>query len=251
MKFQEATTIPAGQRMDVHECEPSVDKEEAVRLSRLIGCPPGKVVVACHRRRTKVGVIELPDDVADWAKADLATVIAVGPWSEETHGLKNVTLEPGDVVATDYGLGKRVSGLEAPGIDLDAEVRCYGSGGGEAFDSDLYDGDASGDSSTPFSNEDWSDGVPCKVQGCSVSALGDKVVFRLPPLMDETAGGIVLPDSKKFRSALWTVDSVGPRTEWVKPGMRCCVHTGGAAYLVTENGVEFAVAPERAVYFWV
>ncbi len=241
MRLEEAPTLDDAYRMDLREGVPALTKEEAVRASLTVKCPPGKAVAVCHGAPARIGVVELPDEARETFRPDLATVIAVG---------EGVTLCPGDVVLTDNQLGKRVQGLELDGVQTDGEVRMYGCEGGTAFDADLYDNEVTGDAEVPFGLQDWSDGIPAKVVGCSVQAVGDKAVFRLPPLQAETSGGVLLTESRKRRSALWTVESVGERTTFLKPGHKVCLHTGGATYLVTENGVEFAIAPESAVYFW-
>lgn len=227
MRFEEAAQLHNMWRVDVHDCEPSVTKEQAVEASRHIHCLPGRSVVACHLPRVKVGELWLTDYHSETFKADLATVIACNDCGP---------LKPGDVVVTDWQLGKRVQGLECEGVSIDAETRFYGLIGGTAKDGD------DGTEDVKCQGQTYTEGILMIKDGESFIPLGDKVLFKLPPQDDTTEGGIILADSAKKRSAKWEIVAVGPDAiPEAKPGMFGYVHTGGMHYVVTDQGMEFAV----------
>ena len=223
MRFEEATTLHNMWRVDVHDCEPSVTKEECDIASRLIDCLPGRTVVACHRPRTKVGVLHLREDMQDKFRADLATVRS-----------SNAGLEPGQEVVTDWQLGKRIQGLDIEGLSIDAEIRFYGIVGGTAKDGD--------DGCEDIKCQGTDEGILMIKEGEDFRPLGDKVLLKLPPMNDSTEGGIILADSVKKRSAKWEIVAVGPSAvPEARPGRKAICHTGGMHYVVTDEGVEYAV----------
>jgi co-chaperonin GroES (HSP10) len=226
VRFDEASGIHNMWRVDVHSCEPSVTKEQSVEFSRHIACLPGRAVVACHLPRTKVGNLWLTDYHQEHFRADLATVIAAsgcGP------------LLPGMEVVTDWQLGKRVRGLSCTGIDIEAEVRYYGLAGGTAKDGD------DGCEDLPFGSQHYSEGILMIKDGETFVPLGDKALFKLPPMMDTTEGGLILADSAKKREAKWECIAVGPDADPKYVGMFGIVHTGGMQYVVTDDGCEYAI----------
>jgi len=241
MRREEATGIHPAYLIEVHDCEPSVTLEEAQEASKRIYCPPGKVMVACHKARQKIGLLWLPDEFADQFKADMATVLAAG---------EGVDLSPGDTVVTDWQLGKRIRGLEACGFRTDAEIRVYGVCGGTELDTD------EGCSALPVRLQDWSEGVCMRLNGGTFEATGENIVCKLPPLEEKSEGGVIMATTAQRRSCVWPVVSIGPRVPEEDrarlEGKKVCAHSGDLRVVVTDDGVEYVVLHFRdPVYFVV
>lgn len=242
MRRDEATVTHSRFLFEVHECEPALTREEAEAFSKAVYCPPGKVLLACHKPRTKIGLLHLPDDVAEAFRADMATVVAFG---EGVNGLA-----PGDTVVTDWELAKRVQGLEALGVRIEGEIRMFGCAGGTDIDDDT------GCAALPFHLQPWTEGIPLKMTDSGLAATGQNVFFKMPPMEEATESGIYVSELSRRRDSLWEIVSVGPdvpeedRDRML--GKYACVHSGDMRKVVTDDGIEYAVGHyQDPVYFIV
>ena len=52
----------------------------------------------------------------------------------------------------------------------------------------------------------------------SIKPLGDRVVATREKAAERTAGGLYLPESAQEKTAIFTVEAVGPKVETVKVG---------------------------------
>lgn len=237
MRREESAKLHPAYYIELHQSEPSITKEQAGEASKRIYCPPGKVLVVCHKARTKIGMLHLPDEFAEQFKADLATVVQAG---------EGVPLKPGDVVVTDWQLGKRVRGLEFADVLIEGEVRMYGYMGGTEMDSD------EGCAALAPQKQDWDLGIVGVMEG--PRATGKNIWLKVPPLEEASEGGILMAQTAQRRECLWPVHSIGPDVPKADAkrfkGKKVCVHTGDIRLVVTDDGVEFAIVHyEDPVYF--
>lgn len=80
---------------------------------------------------------------------------------------------------------------------------------------------------------------------------GDKIIFRLDPIL-ATQGGIILADESKYRTGMATVESTGPLVFDVKPGDRVCVnldHLDQVGLKIDTEDKDLAIASELAIEY--
>lgn len=145
---------------------------------------PGQVVVECVSNPESQGGILLPDELREVMRPDIGVVLASG---------EGVHLRRGDHVAFNPHHGVWVEGMSFPGYAPSGQVRVFGKADG--LDGEMF----------PVS---WWVSVLMVVEKGNFRATGYNVVIDRDPVV-ESQGGIMLPDSSKFRDCWATVVSVG------------------------------------------